>query len=177
MRMEKCIYWAGDRGFRSCTRWHDDETVKILKNKYGWKVLYPFDESIEIDDKECTGFFGIKGSLRKRCLTGIDNCSIIVAYLGSFDTGTAQEIEYGLMKNKPILGWSDSAIVVGEYAGREISVSQENIENLHVNVLPLNGMTAVIDNYIEFSKLGKSTSPSELAEIINEESENILNKQ
>ncbi len=172
--MEKSLYWAGDRGFRACMRWHDEETIDVLKKRHGWVVNYPFDDSIRVDEDACDGFFGKRGLLRRRCLTGIDNSSIMVAYMGSHDTGTAQEIEYALMREKPILGWSDSAIIVGEYAGRRLEASQENLDDLPVAVLPMNGMTAVMDRYIEFSELGSKTSPGELAEIINGEAEKLL---
>ncbi len=172
--MEKSLYWAGDRGFRTCLRWHDEETIKALERTHGWVVNYPFDDSIEVDEEKCEGFFGIRGLLRHRCLTGIDNSSIVVAYLGSHDTGTAQEIEYALMRGKPILGWSDSAIVIGEYAGRRLEASRENLDALQVTILPMNGMTTVMDRYIEFSELGSKTSPAELAERINREAEKLL---
>ncbi len=165
--MEKSLYWAGDRGFRACMRWHDEETIHLLKRSHGWVVNYPFDDSIPVDEESCEGFFGKRGLLRRRCLAGIDASAIMVAYLGSHDTGTAQEIEYALMREKPILGWSDSAIIVGEYAGRRLDASQENLDALPAAVLPMNGMTAVMDRYIEFSELGSKTSPAELAEIIN----------
>ncbi|MBF0119393.1 MAG: hypothetical protein HQK79_11200 [Desulfobacterales bacterium] len=173
---KKSIYWAGDRGFKACMRWHDEETIKILEEQYNWKVYYPFNDSIKIDESKYTGFFGKRGSLRNRCLMGIDISSIIVAYLGTYDTGTAQEIEYALIKEKPILGWSDSAVIVGEYAGRDIVVSQDEIEKLEIKILPMNGMTTVIDRYIEFSKLGNKVSPEKLAVIINKEAEIILGK-
>lgn len=172
--MEKSLYWAGDRGFRSCMRWHDEETIKALEQIHGWVVNYPFDESIEVDEESCEGFFGKRGLLRRKCLTGVDNSAVVVAYLGSHDAGTAQEIEYALMRGKPILGWSDSAIVVGEHAGRRLTTSQKNLDALQVTILPMNGMTAVMDRYIEFSELGSRTSPGELAEIINKEAEKLL---
>lgn len=172
--MEKSMYWAGDRGFRACMRWHDEETIGHLTQTYGWTVNYPFDNSIEIDEENCIGSHGKQGSLRHRCMTGIDNSTIVIAYLGTYDTGTAHEIEYAAMCGKPILGWSDSAVIVGEYEGRDLEVSQDNINDLRVEVLPMNGMTTVIDRYIEFSKLGNKTSPENLAEIINREAEKLL---
>ncbi len=172
--MEKSLYWAGDRGFRACTRWHDEETIKALEQSHGWIVNYPFDDSIEVDEEKCEGFFGKRGLLRRRCLTGVDKSSIVVAYLGTHDTGTAQEIEYALSRDKPILGWSDSAIIVGEYAGRRLTASQKNLDALQVAILPMNGMTTVMDRFIEFSELGSKTSPAELAEIISREAEKLL---
>jgi len=170
------LYWAGDRGFRSCTRWHDEMTIACLTEKHCWHVLYPFDESIPVDESACRGFFGIRGSLRRRCLTGIDSCDVVAAYLGTYDTGTAQEIEYALIQGKPILGWNDSAVVVGEHAGRELTVTQEEIASLEVAVLPLNGMTAVIDRYIEFSRLGTGTAPDQLADRIDREARLLLTR-
>jgi len=167
--MSHSLYWAGDRGFRSCTRWHDEETIRILTRRYHWQVNYPFDSSIEVDESRCSGFFGKRGVLRERCLAGIRNSEIVVAYLGTFDTGTAQEIEYALMEKKPILGWNDSAIVVGEHAGRELTASQKDLEKLHVSIMPMNGMTTVIDRYVEFSRLGGKTGPEDLAAVIHRE--------
>ena len=172
--MEKLLYWAGDRGFRSCTRWHDEETIRIMQERFSWKVNYPFDDSIQVDEKDCDGFFGKRGLLRERCLAGIRNCSVVVAYLGTFDTGTAQEIEYALMRKKPILGWNDSAIVVGEHPGREITATQRNLDRLHVSIMPMNGMTTVIDRYVEFSRLGSKTGPADLAAIIDKEASRLI---
>lgn len=173
--MEKSLYWAGDRGFRACTRWHDEEAINHLTHTYGWTVNYPFDDSIQVNEENYNKFFGKSGLLRHRCLTGIENSSIVIAYLGSYDTGTAQEIEYAVMHDKPIIGWSDSAIIVGEYAGRDLVATQDNIDDIQVKVLPMNGMTTVIDRYVEFSKLGTKTSPENLAEIINREAEILVN--
>lgn len=172
--MHKTLYWAGDRGFRSCTRWHDEETIRIMGKRFGWKVNYPFDDSIHVDEKGCNGFFGKQGILRERCLAGIRDSRLVVAYLGTFDTGTAQEIEYALAQKKPILGWNDSAIVVGEHAGREITANQQNLDRLHVNIMPMNGMTTVIDRYVEFSRLGSKTSPADLAAIIDKEASQLI---
>ncbi len=172
--MKKTLYWAGDRGFRSCTRWHDEETIRVMQERFGWKINYPFDGSIAVDENRCDGFFGKRGILRKRCLAGIRDSSVVAAYLGSFDTGTAQEIEYALMEKKPILGWNDSAIVVGEHAGREITATQQNLDSLHVSIMPMNGMTTVIDRYVEFSRLGSKTSPADLAVILDREASRLV---
>lgn len=159
------IYWAGDRGFRACTRWHDREAIKILRKEYGWEVFYPFDGGGE----HGKGFFGKRGRLRETCLEGIKQSSAVVAYLGSYDTGTAQEIEYALALGKAILAWSDSALIVGQHSGREVALDQGEVEELKLKAFPMNGMTPVFDRYVEFSSFEKDVGPRKLAEIINRE--------
>ncbi len=171
--MSKMIYWAGDRGFRACTRWHDEQAIKILREGYCWEVYYPFDENITRGE-QLPEFFGKRGLLRHKCLMGIERSSLVVAYLGTHDTGTAQELEYALVRKKPILAWSDSAVITGEYSGRDIALSQTDMEDLEVRVFPMNGMTAIFDRYVEFSTLGKRISPQDLADIINREANIVL---
>jgi len=164
------IYWAGDRGFRACTRWHDREAIKALESK-GWEVYYPFEPLEEGED-----FFGKQGTLRKACLKGIENSSSMVAYLGTYDTGTAQEMEYASSLGRPILAWSDSALAVGQHAGREVVLSQKDLEKIRIPTFPLNGMTAIFDRYVEFSSFNKDVGPQELAEIIDRELRIMLKK-
>ena len=175
------VYWAGDRGFRSCTRWHDEKTLDILKINYGWEVFYPFREVEEsIKERGHDGLYGKNGFLRQVCLDGIKACSIVVAYLGSYDTGTAQELQFAVIHSKPILGWSDSALILGEWEDRERAFSnkifetEDTSEEFLIKVFPFNAMTAVFDHFIEFSKLGKLMSPEDLSKMIYREAKLLL---
>lgn len=178
---KNAIYWAGDRGFSACSRWHDEETIKILRKKYFWIIFYPFEEVNKmIRKKDNISLYGKEGTLRQVCLNGIIKSSLIVAYLGSSDTGTSQELEFASFHNKPILGWNDSAIVKGEWKGRTKSFSQKcfmtkkTVAEFMPQIFPMNAMAPVFDFYIEFSTLGTSVSPNRLAQIINKEAKRLV---
>lgn len=161
------IYWAGDRAFAAGARWHDFEAVRILEERTGWSIDHPFMAVHAAFAKPNPGaVYGTTGMIRRTCLRLLRRADLVVAYVGGYDTGTAQEIEAASAGRIPVLAWSDAALFRGEIAngGRDVAISQENLAELPAPAVPLNAMTTNFDLYLEFSRLDAvGISPGDLA--------------
>jgi nucleoside 2-deoxyribosyltransferase len=163
------------------------QVIEILEKTHSWTVYNPIHLVKEaINNSPQAVLYGKGGLIRTTCLEFVSKADIIIAYTGLiWDTGTAREVEFALMKEKPIIAWSDSSVIFGEtFEEENDTLDGFEPDRLKTRAIPFNAMDIVFDKYIRLNKLyskeiGKNGATDKLLDYCLDEKQlaDIINKE